>query len=78
MKAIQIHTYGGPEVLQLEEVERPAISGNEVLVKVFASSVNPVDWKAREGYTHHSLGASPANFGKIEFSRGIYGCLLKG
>src|SRR3954453_21297341 len=50
MKAVQIHAYGGPEVLQLEEVPRPEPKANEVLVKVHAAGVNPVDWKIREGY----------------------------
>ncbi len=49
MKAIRIHEFGGPEVLQLEEVPRPIPAAGEVLIKVFATSVNPVDWKIREG-----------------------------
>ncbi len=49
MKAIQIHGFGGPEVLQYEETNRPEIKSNEVLVRVCASSVNPVDNKIRAG-----------------------------
>jgi len=59
MKAIQIHSYGGPEVLKVEEVARPQISSHEVLIKVYASGVNPVDWKTREGYMKHSLPFIP-------------------
>ncbi|MGZ3896890.1 MAG: NADP-dependent oxidoreductase [Flavisolibacter sp.] len=49
MKAIQIHQYGGPDQLKLEEVPVPEIQEDEVLVKVFASGVNPIDWKVRKG-----------------------------
>src|SRR4029077_12058822 len=49
MKAIRIHRYGGPEVLSFEEVPRPEPREGEVLVRVRALSVNPVDWKIREG-----------------------------
>jgi NADPH:quinone reductase-like Zn-dependent oxidoreductase len=50
MKAVRIHQYGGPEVLQLEEAPKPNFSENEVLIKVKAAGVNPVDFKIREGY----------------------------
>jgi NADPH:quinone reductase-like Zn-dependent oxidoreductase len=49
MKAVQIHKFGGPEVLQLEDVPRPEPGPHEVLVRVHAAGVNPVDWKIREG-----------------------------
>jgi NADPH:quinone reductase-like Zn-dependent oxidoreductase len=49
MKAIVIDRYGSPEVLQEREVEKPSPQGDRVLVKVQASSVNPVDWKIRQG-----------------------------
>jgi NADPH:quinone reductase-like Zn-dependent oxidoreductase len=49
MKAVRIHAFGGPEVLQLEEVARPVPAADEILVKVHASGVNPVDWVVREG-----------------------------
>ncbi|TDW96221.1 NADP-dependent oxidoreductase [Dinghuibacter silviterrae] len=49
MKAVRIHAFGGPEVLQLEEVPRPMPAPGEVLVKVYASGVNPLDWKIRKG-----------------------------
>lgn len=50
MKAMRIHEYGGPEVLKVEEAPRPAPGPDEVLIRVHAAGVNPVDWKAREGY----------------------------
>lgn len=43
MKAMIVHEYGGPEVLKLEDVPRPVPKENEVLVRVIASGVNPVD-----------------------------------
>jgi NADPH:quinone reductase-like Zn-dependent oxidoreductase len=50
MKAVQIHAYGGPEVLQYEDVPQPQPKANEILVRVHAAGVNPIDWKLREGF----------------------------
>lgn len=50
MKAVQIHAYGGPEVLKYEDAPRPTAQAGEILVRVHAAGVNPVDWKVREGY----------------------------
>jgi NADPH:quinone reductase-like Zn-dependent oxidoreductase len=49
MKAIVRHTYGSPEVLELREVERPALLDDGVLVRVHAASVNPADWHGMTG-----------------------------
>ncbi|WP_138496959.1 NAD(P)-dependent alcohol dehydrogenase [Nostoc sp. PA-18-2419] len=49
MKAVVIHRYGGVQVLQYEDVEQPKIQPTQLLVKVRASSVNPIDWKIRQG-----------------------------
>jgi NADPH:quinone reductase-like Zn-dependent oxidoreductase len=50
MKAVRIHKYGGPEVLQYEDAPRPQPEAGEVVVRVHAAGVNPIDWKVREGH----------------------------
>src|SRR5437660_10451579 len=50
MKAIRIHNYGGPELLKYEDAPRPKPQAGEVLVRVQAAGVNPIDWKVREGH----------------------------
>src|SRR5690349_17456752 len=52
MRAIVYHTYGSPDVLKLEEVQKPVPQDDEVLVKVLAASVNAGDWA-------HLLRAKP-------------------
>jgi len=49
MKAVRIHKFGGPEVLQLENAPRPEPLAHQVLIRVHAAGVNPIDWKIREG-----------------------------
>lgn len=51
MKAIVVHKYGGPEVLKFEEYPDPVPGRGEVLVRVAAASVNPIDYKRRAGLT---------------------------
>lgn len=50
MKAVRIHQYGGREVLSIDDIPVPTIAPDEVLVRVVAASINPVDWKVRAGY----------------------------
>ena len=50
MKAVRIHTYGGPELLHYEDAPRPQLKPDDLLIQVAAAAVNPVDWKIREGY----------------------------
>jgi NADPH:quinone reductase-like Zn-dependent oxidoreductase len=49
MKAIVMHSFGNPDVLKIEELPMPVPQADEVLVKVNAASVNPVDYKTRAG-----------------------------
>ena len=49
MKAIRIHEFGGPDVLRTDNIAVPAPADDEVLVKVYATSINPIDWKIRKG-----------------------------
>ena len=45
MKAVRLHAYGGTDQLRYEDVPIPEPGADEVLVKVAATSVNPIDWK---------------------------------
>ncbi|MEV4434735.1 NADP-dependent oxidoreductase [Streptomyces sp. NPDC049555] len=49
MKAISQNTYGGPEVVEQIETDRPVPGPSEVLVRVRAAGMNPTDWKHRQG-----------------------------
>jgi NADPH:quinone reductase-like Zn-dependent oxidoreductase len=49
MKAVRLHAYGGVDQLRYEDVPTPEPGPDEVLVKVAATSVNPIDWKIRSG-----------------------------
>ena len=49
MKAIYYEEYGSPDVLKYGEQARPEVKEDQILVRVHASSVNPVDWKIRNG-----------------------------
>jgi NADPH:quinone reductase-like Zn-dependent oxidoreductase len=69
MKAVMIKRYGGPEVLELVDVPEPKPRDDEALIRVGASSVNPIDWLIRDG------GAK--SFIKLTFPA-ILGCDLAG
>ncbi|GEO73704.1 NADPH:quinone reductase [Levilactobacillus namurensis] len=49
MQAVMIDQYGGPDELHMATLPQPEIAADEVLVAVAATSINPIDWKARQG-----------------------------
>jgi NADPH:quinone reductase-like Zn-dependent oxidoreductase len=49
MKAVVFRQYGGPEVLRIEEVEKPSPKADELLIRVHAASLNPFDWHRMRG-----------------------------
>ena len=49
MRAIRVHTYGGPEALQLEDVPRPEPGDGEVSIKISAAGINFIDVYHRKG-----------------------------
>jgi NADPH:quinone reductase-like Zn-dependent oxidoreductase len=63
MKAIVYHEFGSPDVLRLEEVEKPVPNDNQILVNVRAVSVNPLDWHFMEGIPYI---ARPLAFGFLK------------
>jgi NADPH:quinone reductase-like Zn-dependent oxidoreductase len=71
MQAVVMRETGDPDVLRYEEADRPGLGEDEVLIKVRAASVNPVDWKARRGFVDRRLPAVLGNdvSGTVEASR---------
>ncbi|GGH85588.1 NADPH:quinone reductase-like Zn-dependent oxidoreductase [Pullulanibacillus pueri] len=55
MKAVVINAYGGREELKAIEFPKPMPREHEVLIEVYATSINPIDWKLREGYLKERL-----------------------
>jgi alcohol dehydrogenase len=50
VKAARIHNYGGPEAVQVEDISLPEPQAGELLIRIHAAGVNPIDWKIRAGY----------------------------
>jgi NADPH:quinone reductase-like Zn-dependent oxidoreductase len=71
VRAAVIHETGDPEVLRIEEVERPEPGDGEVLVHVRAAGVNPIEWKYRRGVMARELPAVLGSdvSGTVELSR---------
>jgi len=49
MKAVVLHEYGGPDKLKYEEWDDPQAGGGQILIRVAAAGINPIDWKIRSG-----------------------------
>ncbi len=65
MKAVRIHEFGGADVLKLEDLPKPVAGPGEVLIEVRAASVNPVDYKIREGkYPSVTADTLPVTLGR--------------
>ncbi len=71
MRAVVMHETGKPDVLRYEEAEQPEPGQGEVLIRVRAASVNPVDWKYRRGFVDRPLPAILGRdvSGAVEVSR---------
>lgn len=63
MKAVGQQRYGGPEVLEINEIDQPGVAGNEVLVRVRAASVNARDWHVMRGDPYVARLMDPSMFG---------------
>jgi NADPH:quinone reductase-like Zn-dependent oxidoreductase len=73
MKAVVLHEYGGPSKLKYGDFDDPKIAADEVLVRVHAVSVNPVDWKMRSGAARERF---PVSFPGI-LGRDVAGVVAK-
>jgi len=58
MQAIRVHQYGEPEQLRMEQVPRPVPQEGEVLVKIYAAGVLPIEWKIRSGAFRNYMPAT--------------------
>lgn len=67
-RALRLHAYGGPEALHLDRLPRPTPGAGEVLVRVHAAGLNPLDWKLRNGWLKDAFALPlPATLG-LEFA----------
>jgi NADPH:quinone reductase-like Zn-dependent oxidoreductase len=73
MKAVQLHGYGGTDELKYEDVAIPELRPNEVLIRLTATSVNPVDWKIRSGAAKDRM---PVTFPAL-LGRDVAGTVVK-
>jgi NADPH:quinone reductase-like Zn-dependent oxidoreductase len=64
MHAVLLHQFGGPEELKYEETADPEINPDDVLIKVYAASINPIDWKIRQGQRKGAEAVFPMILGR--------------
>ena len=73
MKAVVVNEYGGPEVLKYQDAPRPEPKEDEILVRVMAAAVNPVDSYVRQGmFAKRGLDNRPAIIGVDTW---VFGCI---
>ena len=64
MKVVRIHAFGDASVLTLEDIPMPVATNDDLLVRVMASGINPIEWKIRSGMMKQALGRDlPVTFG---------------
>ena len=68
MKALVFRQYGGPEVLRIEEVEKPSPKADELLIRVYAASLNPLDWHRMRGLPY-PVRLLDSGIGRPRFTR---------
>src|SRR5436305_14403531 len=74
MKAVVVHEFGGREVMKYEDVPRPDPKEDEILVRVMAAAVNPIDSYVRQGMlAKHRMDERPAIIG-YDLSGGVEQC----
>ncbi|HTO43317.1 MAG TPA: NADP-dependent oxidoreductase [Burkholderiales bacterium] len=72
-RALRIHAYGGADAVSIDQVDTPAVAPGEVLVRVHAAGINPLDWKIREGMLQQAFPLPlPATLG-VELAGEVIG-----
>lgn len=65
MKAVRIHSFGGPELVKIEDIKTPQPGPGEALIRIKAAGVNPVDWMVREKiYNPEGMDKLPLTLGQ--------------
>lgn len=72
-KAYHLHSYGGPECIQLDDVPIPKPGPSQVLVAISAVGMNPFDWKIREGYVRDIIPLQLPTILRVDFSGTVVG-----
>lgn len=72
MRAVTIRSFGGPEVLQVEDLPMPVAAAGEVVVKVAAATINPTDLNLRKGTQAAQLKTPPPYIAGMEFSGHVH------
>jgi len=71
MRAIMFRAFGGNDVIDIQDVPKPTPRPDEVLIRVHAAGVNPVDWKVREGQAKILTGSRPLGLAYSRLYTGV-------